>query len=151
MMKIATLEFSIKRAKIDRSSLESDQINLIDMCVDLCNKKQHIDAVNLIKNELFFEWAWSNCDGDINEISDCTDDLSLNWNDGSFTLKISNNSNNLIITATTIFEISVNDNVVLDELNMWLDDNSAYACGYIGGGWSYTESDGDNVLATTIR
>jgi hypothetical protein len=56
-----------------------------------------------------------------------------------------------MITAKVTFEAPINEGLEIDDVQQWLDDNSAYAAGYVDGGWSYLETDGDNLNIVSIK
>lgn len=47
--------------------------------------------------------------------------------------------------------MQIKDGLTEEDLSSWLNENSAYACGYLAGGWSYSGSDGDNVWVTGLK
>lgn len=49
------------------------------------------------------------------------------------------------------FEFLIREDLGLDEVQQWLDDYSAYAAGYISGGWGYLETNGDNVRIIKVK
>ncbi len=57
----------------------------------------------------------------------------------------------MIITAVVEFEFLIREDLGLDEVQQWLDDYSAYAAGYISGGWGYLETNGDNVRIIKVK
>jgi len=148
-MPTAKLEFQIKRGVIDMDSNE-DSTDLIKKCMSLCKKKDHEGAVELLLPHLNFEWSWSNGDGDPSKITKELEDLSFPCTKENSAVKLANDEGNLVITASVLFEIEVKKGWSKDKLSDWLSENSAYACGYVGGGWSYSGSDGDNVWVTDV-
>ena len=117
----------------------------------LVQKNEHQGAVELIMPNLNFEWIWSNCDGDPKEITGDVEDISFQCDSENSVIKLGEDGGNLVITATVVFEINVKKGWSKEKLSDWLSDNSAYACGYVGGGWSYAGSDGDNVWVTDLK
>jgi hypothetical protein len=149
-MPIAKFEFQVKRGVVDIDS-DEDSSELIKKCIALCKKNDHQGAVDLIMPSLNFEWIWSNCDGEPSEITSEAEDLSFQCTHENSVVKLGADDGDLVITATVFFEIDVKKGWSKEKLSDWLSDNSAYACGYVGGGWSYAGSDGDNVWVTDLR
>lgn len=146
----ASLEFQIKRGVADCEGLDDDTLEVVEKCLKLCKKKDYEKAVATILPILNFEWIWGNCDGDPSEIFESTDDISFDLNPDNSIVKVGESDGSLVITATVCFEVDVKAGVTQEEVSEWLSDNSAYACGYVGAGWVYTESDGDNVWVTKL-
>lgn len=149
-MQSAQLEFQIKRGVADCSSLDDDVIKIVEECLALCNKKDYQAAVQQIIPILWFEWIWGNCDGDPSDIFESVCDISFGLNADNSVLKVGELGGKLVITATVIFDVLVRDGVSQEEVRDWLSENSAYACGYVGAGWIYEGSDGDNVWVAKL-
>lgn len=149
--KLATLEFQIKRGIIDNESLDKDNENIVKKCIELCKGKKFEEAINYILPSLNFEWIWSNCDGDPVEIFETNEDINFSCDEKNSVIKIGEMDSNLVLTATVRFEVTVKKGVTFDEVSEWLDSNSAYSCGYVGWGWTYMGSDGDNVWITDLN
>ena len=150
-MSTANLEFQIKRGVINSDDLDEDGQNIIIKCIDLCKKKQNKKAIELIFPLMSFEWTWNNCDGDTSEILEDSDDIFFECTKDNTVIQLGADDGNLVITATAKFAVHVKDELTEEDLASWLDDNSAYSCGYLSGGWSYSGSDGDNVWVTDIK
>jgi hypothetical protein len=106
---------------------------------------KHEEAVKLLQPVMNFEWIWGNCDGDPSDLFENPDDVAFDLNNDNSIVKVGELDGSLVLTATVNFDLDVKDGVTEDQISEWLSDNSAYACGYIGSGWTYIESDGDNV------
>ncbi len=143
--KLATLEFQIKRGLVDDDSLDEDTRDIVEHCINLCKKKKYEDAVNSLLPELKFEWIWGNCDGDASDVFDVTEEIDFPCSPENSKIKLGESNGSLVITATVSFQIPIKNGVSESDIQSWLEDNSAYACGYVGAGWTYAESDGDNV------
>jgi len=150
-MSTANLEFQIKRGVINSDDLDEDGQNTITQCIDLCKKKQNKKAIDLIFPLMSFEWTWNNCDGDTSEIIEDSDDIFVECTKDNTVIQLGADDGNLIITATVKFAVQVKDELTEEDLSSWLDDNSAYSCGYLSGGWSYSGSDGDNVWVVDLK
>lgn len=140
----ARLEFQISRGVVDIESCDNELILTVKKCIDLCKKNKNNEAIILLKNLLYFEWNWSNGDGDPSEFFVNFNDIHINFDD-NWKLKIGIDENNLIITANVCFDVQLKNKTTEESLNKWLNDNSEYVCGFISCGWGYTSSDGDNV------
>jgi hypothetical protein len=150
-MSTANLEFQIKRGVINSDDLDEDGQNIIIKCIELCNKKQNKKAIDLIFPLMSFEWTWNNCDGDTSEILEDSDDIFVECTKENTVIQLGADDGNLIITATVKFVVQVKDELTEEDLSSWLEDNSAYSCGYLSGGWSYSGSDGDNVWVIDLK
>lgn len=141
-----TLEFEIKRGVVDADSIEDDDVqSIFEECLNLCKNNKHQEAADLLYPIMSFEWSWSNCDGDAEDIFDETDDIFFECNKSNTSIRVGESDGDLIITASAKFEVAVKKGTSSDTVTEWLDENSAYACGYLSGGWGYSGSDGDNV------
>lgn len=139
-------EFQIKRGLVDHEGVEEDIRSTIDSCIALCKNKKNKKAVELIYTILSFEWIWDNCDGNPKDIFLDNQNVFFDLNTENSIVKLGVESDTLLITATVYFELDIKSDIDTEEIKIWLDEESAYACGYIGGGWGYTGSDGDNIV-----
>jgi hypothetical protein len=144
-------EFEIKRGVIDASDSDDEVKDVLEECIALCKSKKHTEAVDKIYSLLSFEWSWDSCDGDVSDIVEDADDIAFDCSAENCSVQVGLEGDDLMITATAKFEATVNDGLSMDEIQEWLDDNSAYACGYLSGGWSYSSTDGDNVSIVNIE
>lgn len=150
-MATGNFEFQIKRGVIDASDLDDEVKEVIEECIALCNAKKNQEAVEKICSLLSFEWSWSGCDGDASEIVEDSDDIAFDCSLENCSVQLGVESDELIITAIARFDTQVNDGLSVEEIQEWLDDNSAYACGYLSGGWSYSNTDGDNISIIKVE
>lgn len=139
------LNFQIKRGVADVSGQEIEILEVVHECLALCRQEEYERAVKALLPILRFEWIWSNCDGDPSDIFESLDDISLDLNSDNSIVRVGQLLGNLVVTATVTFPVRIKDGLSLDEVTDWLSENSAYSCGYVGAGWIYIESDGDNV------
>lgn len=144
-------EFQIERGVIDASDVDDEVKEIVENCIALCNSKKYQEAVAKVSSLLSFEWSWSGCDGDSSEIVEDADDIAFDCSSENCSVQLGVESGELVITATVKFEAQVNDELSVEEIQEWLDDNSAYACGYLSGGWGYSSTDGDNVSIIDIK
>lgn len=148
----ASLEFQIKRGVVDMDSIEEDDTKeIVEKCLKLCKAKKHEEAVELLLPLLSFEWIWGNCDGDPSDIFETVDDVAFDLSKKNSIVQVGESDGNLVITATVQFDAKIKKGVKEGEITEWLSDNSAYACGYVGAAWLYSESDGDNVWLTKLK
>lgn len=151
-IKLGVFEFYLKRGLVNKEDIEDSKIEkIIDECIQLCQKKNHKGAVSKLFPILEFEMDWENCDGDAGDILIDPKGLYFKCTEKNTTLKLGVDNSNLVISASVQFEAQVKDELELDEIQEWLDENSAYAAGYVSGGWSYFETDGDNLNIIKIR
>jgi len=144
-------EFQIKRGVIDAGDADDEVREIIEECIQLCRSKKNKEAVEKVYPLLSFEWSWGSCDGDASEIVEDTDDIAFDCNAKNCALQLGLEGDELMITASAKFEAAVNDGLTVEQVQEWLDDNSAYACGYLSGGWSYSSTDGDNITIVKIK
>jgi len=151
-MKIG-LEFQIKRGFVDESFIDDeDTVEIIKNVKRLCLENNVEEAVNYLLPKLSFEWIWSNGDSDPNDYFLESDDIAFDCNTDNCMLKVGVDDENLVITANVEFFLNAKDGTDIDELKEWLNDNSMYACGYVGAGsWGYAQSDGDNIWVTSVN
>jgi hypothetical protein len=144
-------EFQIKRGVIDAGDVDDEVKGVIDECIRLCKSKKNKEAVEKIYSLLNFEWSWSSCDGDASDIVEDPDEINFDCNVKNCSVQLGVEGDELVITATAKFEAPVNEGLTVEQVQEWLDDNSAYACGYLSGGWGYSSTDGDNVSIVQIK
>jgi hypothetical protein len=148
----ASLEFQIKRGVVDIESIEDGDVkSKVEKCLKLCKAKKQSEAVDILLPLMSFEWSWGSCDGDAGDVFEGTDDIFFECNKKNTSLQVGESDGNLLITASAMFQAAVQDSMSADEITQWLDDNSAYACGWLSGGWGYSGSDGDNVIVTKVK
>jgi hypothetical protein len=151
-MKKANLEFQIKRGVVDIESIEDEEVKAtVQQCLKLCKAKKYEEAADLLHQTMSFEWSWSACDGDASDIFEDTEDIFFECSSKNSSLKVGEDNGDLVITAWAAFQVPVKDGISADEISEWLNDNSAYACGWLSGGWGYLGSDEDNVLLTKFN
>lgn len=151
LMQTAKLEFQIKRGIVNCDDLDDEIKGLVSECLLLCLQKDYKSAVDLIMPIMAFEWYWGNCDGDPSDVFENPEDVAFDLNTNNCSVKVGEESGSLILTASVFFDLQVKDGSSLEEITEWLSDNSAYSCGYVGGGWIYVESDGDNVYVNSLN
>jgi hypothetical protein len=149
--KTATLEFQIKKGIVDIDSSDQEIKNHLQNSLCLCKQEKCEDAVDLIFPYLNFEWIWSNCDSDPEEIFENSEDIFLKLTETNSSVEFCNTEGELAITASVQFKAKIKSFVESEELSSWLEDNAAYACGHISGGWSYRGSNGDNVWLLMVE
>lgn len=153
-MAIIDLQFQIKRGVIDDKSIEDPKIKkIVNECKELCRLSKHDDAVRKLFPYISFDWDWSNGDADVSAIFVEPKPIRFQCDESNCVLQVGVSDDYLLITATTTFTCNGRDDVEIkaDDLAEWLDNNSMYACGHFNGGWSYLESDGDNVWVKRIN
>ena len=145
-----TFEFQIKRGVVNEDDFATDECGVLKECLQLCENGNHDRAVDLLMPKLRFEWDWSNCDGDIDEFIPDAESLDLECNPENCSLQVDAQDGHLVITATVVFDYETVNEINIQEFAEWLDENSAYACGFVSGGWGYDGSDGDNVWLVKV-
>jgi len=139
------LEFQIKRGIVDTDGLDDDIADIISKSIKLCSQLDFEQASKLILDSISFEFDFLGMDSDPAEYFIDTGTIDKECDDENTQVKVSADDGALAITATHKFSVMVIDGTDPGELQEWLDENSAWACGYLSGGWGYTATDGDNV------
>jgi hypothetical protein len=136
------LEFYMKRGQVNISDIDDEsELKSITNVIELVKQEKFEEAIASLPS-LFFEWIPMNGDGDCSEIFENTDDFQIELSPENSTIRVGYENESLILTISVTFPIDVRDDVDADQLSEWLDDNSMYACGYVGAGWSYDGDDG---------
>ena len=150
-MRTAVLEFQIKRGVVD-SDLDDDAKELHDRCLSLIEAGQLDEAVAELLPQMYFEWSWANGDGDPEDFfENVTDEICFDCTSENTSLKVGVDEGRLVVTASCQFQMECTDGATEDDLSEWLEDNAAYACGFVSAGWSYAGSDGDNVTVVSLK
>jgi hypothetical protein len=148
------LTFQIKCGLIDNASIEEDEVReVVEECKKLCASGKHEEAVKHLLPMLSFEWDWDNGDGDASDFFVDPSPVNFECNESNCTLKLGLSGSQLELNASATFSVLGRDDIDLDNdtLSEWLDENAMYACGFFNGGWSYSETDGDNVWVHRIE
>ena len=145
-MPIAKFEFQMKRALVSRDSI--DEVEASDLFDDLaayCRNDNAQIAADILRRASEFEWSWGNSDGDPSEILIDPQDISFLCDSSNSLFSVSLIGDDLFVSASVTFEAQIKKGIKPKDIRNWLEENSAYACGYIFSGWSYSSTDGDNV------
>ena len=100
---------------------------------------------------LSFEWTWSNCDGDPEDIIENSEDIIFDCDEFNTSVRLGLDDDAIIVTISVTFEVQLKDDVTKEEVESWLDENSAWSCGHVSPGWTYSGSDGENIWLTELR
>ena len=142
---ILTFEFEMERGVVNAVDMVEEESGVLKKCLDLCVNGGHQDAASLLISHMSFEWDWDNCDGDISDFISDSKPINENLNPDNCSVKVGIEDEHLVITATVVFEYATDIDIDIEEFSEWLDENSAYACGFIACGAGYDGTDGDNV------
>lgn len=147
---IITFEFSMERGVVNADDMQEEETGNLKKCLDLCKEGRHEEAVTLLMSHIRFEWDWENCDGDVSEFLSESDPIDKQANTDNCALKVGVEDDHLVITATVLFEYSTDLEVDIEQFAEWLDDNSAYACGFVACGAGYDGAGGDKVQIVKV-
>lgn len=136
------LEFYMKRGQVHLDDIEDeDDLTSINKTIELIKKERFEDAVKALP-AMYFEWIPMNGDGDCTEVFESDEDFQIKLTPENSTIRVGYENDSLILTISVTFPMEVRDDIDAEQLSQWLDDNSMYACGYVGAGWSYDGDDG---------
>ena len=151
-MTIAKLEFYMKRAEVDMDEIDTDaDQDLINNVIQLCEENKHDQAASVLLEILDFECSWGNMDCDPSEHLVSVDDIVINCSSDNTLLEVGSDDGGLVINAAIQYEVDVKGFSKSEELVEWFDENAGWACcafyptGDWESGWSYLQSDGDNL------
>jgi hypothetical protein len=139
------LEFYLKRGVIDLESIEDDAIRRAILKVKSLVKNAEFETAIGNLPPLFFEWVWSNVDGDPEEYFSDIEDINVVLSTSNSRIRLGLSDDNLIISINVSFAVSLKDTVEADELQEWLDASSMMYAGFVSGGWSYIKDEGCGV------
>ena len=139
------LEFYLKRGVIDLESIDDDAIRQTILHVKSLVKNAEFDRAIGNLPPLFFEWVWSNGDGDPEDCFSDIEDISVVLSASNSRIRLGVTDDDLIISINVSFVVSLKDNVEKNEVQEWLDLNSMVYAGFVSGGWSYHNDEGSGV------
>jgi hypothetical protein len=136
------LEFYMKRGLVNLDDFEDESdLELVNNAIELVKQDRFEEAIESLP-PMFFEWIPMNGDGDCSEVFENDEDFQLPLTPENSTVRAGYENGSLILTISVTFPMDIRDGIDAEQLSNWLDDNSMYACGYIGAGWSYHGDDG---------
>ena len=144
------LEFQIKRGIVDADDLDDDSADVIAKALELCGQSSFEEASQIILDSLSFEFDFSSMDCDPSDFLANTDAIDFECTANNTDVKVGTDGGALVITAAVKFDVELNGGKNSSEIQEWLDENGAWACGYLSGGWGYTGTDGDNVYLVEL-
>ncbi len=80
---------------------------------------------------LSFEWTWINCDGDPEDIIENSEDIIFDCDEFNTSVRLGLDDDAIIVTISVTFEVQLKDDVTKEEVESWLDENSAWSCGHV--------------------
>ena len=141
-MKKINFEFYMKRGRVNIDDIDDEtDLKSINNVISLVKQEKFEEAIESLP-PLFFEWIPMNGDGDCAEIFENTDDFKIDLTPDNSTIRVGYENESLLLTISVTFPMVVRDDMDAEQLEDWLDNNSMYACGYVGSGWSYDSDDG---------
>jgi len=146
---VVKLEFQIKRGIIQPDSEEIS--SLVNTLIELCDSGDAEEACRRLMPHMSFEFDPRNIDGDPEEFFSSMEGIYFDCDETNTSLRVGTYDGRLLITAAVQFQVPVKSGFSKAELQEYVDENAGYAAGYIGGDWSYTETDGDNLWVVDIK
>jgi hypothetical protein len=141
-MSTMNFEFYMKRGQVHLDDIEEESdLASINKVIALIKDEKFEDAIEALP-AMYFEWIPMNGDGDCSEVFESDEDFQIPLTQENSTVRVGYENESLILTISVTFPMGVKDDVDAEQLAEWLDDNSMYACGYVGAGWSYDGDDG---------
>ena len=139
------LEFEIKGGVV------TDETDAIREAIRLCEQNNSQKAAELLLPTMMLEWDWENCDGDPTEFFEEPKAFKLKCDSTNCVLEVGlNETKQVVITARVSFTLDAGGSLAPDELSEWLSEKSVYACAHVSGGWSYENSDEENVTLISV-
>lgn len=148
-MPTLSLDWHIVAAAIDRddaaASDDSDLTHRISTALELARDGASSAEVASALGSMTFEWSWANCDGDPSEIFEDASDFSIAVDETNSEIEAGMFRGELAISVRVRFPVQVNEGSSAEDVDDWLQENSAAICGYVSGGWSYSGDEGQSV------
>ena len=143
------LQWRMIAATIDRDDLAASEDSELQArfrdALDIARAGGSSAEVTAALMPISFEWGWSNCDGDPSEVFENPTDLMFELNDSNAMFEAGMHRADLAISICVEFEVAVADGVSAEDVDDWLQANSAHACGFASGGWCYSGDEGQSV------
>jgi len=139
------LEFYLKRGVIDFESIEDDEIRRAILNVKSLVQNARFDKAIANLPPLYFEWIWSNGDGDPEDYFSDIKDINVTLSASNSRIRLGVIDDDLIISVNVFFVVSLKNMVEKKEVQEWLDTSSMAYAGFVSGGWSYIGDDGSGV------
>ncbi len=143
-MATAKLIFEVKRGVIRLEESSAHEEIIIHDAITLCKETKYEAAVNLILENMQFDWDWSACCNNAASLFEDPTCFSFQCCKHNTRLRVGLENDQLSITAATEFDIDIKHDFTLDEFQEFIYDNSCYSCGSFGF-WFYHHTDGDSV------
>ena len=133
------LSFEMSRGspEINREVAGPEDLAVLDRILALCKEKKSDEAALLVREGLRFSMDWANADSDAAEVFDDTEDMRVELTAANSSVEVGLRKGELLVTASIVFTVSVRDEVVRDELEEWIEENSLHAAGSFSGVWSW--------------
>ncbi len=145
-MKFAKLQYQIKRGVIDSSDLEAEDVELLEQCLEDVRNERFDEAIAKLMPRMSLEWAWANCDASPEPICSEPTNFTIDLTEANTPqFQVGEHDGALVLTISVDFDLSVDDGVDLDTLSNWLSEHGASSCVLVSGGWTYSESDGEDL------
>ena len=146
MARELTLDFAIKGGVVWPCEDDSETLELLDRCKQLVGQRQLSEACDVLLPTMSLSWSWNNIDNRPTEFLIDLSDFVVPCTKQNSILRLGSWRDQLILTAATTFSLPAKDEVQLDQFEQWLWENSADWCGYLSGGWLYSEDNGAQLV-----
>jgi hypothetical protein len=145
--RVGLFEFALKRGRVDASDLDDDDIiELVNELKELCRADDYKGACeSLLDWGLCFEFDLDSLDDEPERYFSSMDMIEVDCNESNTSVKIGLEDDDLILTLVVKFEAFVEDDISAEDFEEYLPDSGAWAAASASPGWSYSESDGENV------
>jgi len=144
-MKARLVEWSIVGAAINMEDVDSDEIAAaLRECVRL-HKEGRAELARKALPPLRFEWDWSNAADGARKLFASPDDFFLLLTEENSTVSLSVSRDHPVISVSARFELSPTKNLSRSALTELIDDRELVYCGFVSGGWSYLQDEGQEL------
>jgi hypothetical protein len=147
-MPTAIIEFYIKGA-LPNMEEPSDK-KKERLALKLLRQGKPREAIKAL-GPLKFEWIWINGDGNPRRILAKIEDLEFRLTTRNSKVKIGEYRDGVSLTAAVKFELWPKKGVSAKKLQNWLNRNSMFFCGYVGGGWAYHQDEGGGLTVIDLK
>lgn len=144
-MKARQVEWSIDKAMVNMDDVESGEImKSLSECVRLIKEGKSALASRALP-PLRFEWDWSNADAAARDLFSAPNDFSLLLTEKNSSISLAILEDHLVLSAAVRFQITPRQDLSKSALTKVINERSLVHCGYVSGGWSYLQDDGQEL------
>lgn len=147
--KRVAFEWEMRKGLINIDDIENKETReALKSALSLAKRGKLKEAIRVLP-EMTFEFSFYNLDSDPSEYFSDTDGIvfDIEPDNPRHNLAVDVVDDNLILTASIIFDLEVREDVDLDEASDWLSQNGGYSAGLLSGGWSYHGDEGGHIVS----